>query len=71
VNALALGVEIGGTKLQAALGTPEAEIRACRRGTAPGGGAKAILEWFVREVPRLLDEAPAHGGAVQIGRAHV
>jgi len=65
VNALALGVEIGGTKLQAALGTPEGEIRVCRRGTAPDGGAKAILEWFVREVPGLLDEAPAHGGPVQ------
>lgn len=57
VAPLLLALEIGGTKLQAALGTSEGSIIECRRGTAPVGGAPAILEWFAGEVPLLV----AHG----------
>jgi glucokinase len=62
---LVLGVEIGGTKLQAALGSETGDILACRRGVAPAGGADALLEWFVQEAPALIKEAPAHGGTVR------
>lgn len=62
---LALGMEIGGTKLQAVLGTPEGELLARERGQAPADkGAGAILEWFGGAVPRLLDEAASRGGSV-------
>ena len=58
-----LGVEIGGTKLQLALGDEKGEIVDSRRGEAPAeGGAAAILEWFSREVPRVLDKARELGG---------
>jgi glucokinase len=53
-----LGIEIGGTKLQAALGTRDGEILALERGAAPtAGGAEAILEWFTDTVPTLLAQA--------------
>ncbi|MEA3366396.1 MAG: ROK family protein [Candidatus Hydrogenedentes bacterium] len=62
---LVLGIEIGGTKLQAALGTTEGEILVTERAQAPAnGGAQAILEWFGKAVPRLLDEAAARGESV-------
>jgi len=51
-----IGVEIGGTKLQVALGDADGNVIACRRGAAPAGGALAILEWFARELPVLLEQ---------------
>ncbi len=67
MNAFVVGVEIGGTKLQAALGTEEGEIVLTRRGAAPHGGAEPILEWFARELPELLKDVPSGGKAVRIG----
>ncbi|HNV21799.1 MAG TPA: ROK family protein, partial [Candidatus Hydrogenedentes bacterium] len=65
MDGLALGIEIGGTKLQAALGTPAGEVLAQERGRAPAGeGAQAILAWFEQSVPRLLAEASSRGRAV-------
>lgn len=62
---LALGIEIGGTKLQAALGTAEGKILATERGKAPPNeGAQGILEWFGGAVPRLLDDAARRGQSV-------
>lgn len=52
-----IGVEIGGTKLQAALGNDDGHIEICRRGAAPAGGATAIMEWFVPEIAALLEQA--------------
>ncbi|HPX41678.1 MAG TPA: ROK family protein [Candidatus Hydrogenedentes bacterium] len=65
MDGLALGIEIGGTKLQAALGTPAGEVLAQERGRAPAGeGAQAILAWFEQSVPRLLAEASSRGRTV-------
>lgn len=65
MTSLALGVEIGGTKLQAALGTADGEILATERGQAPTGqGARAILGWFEGVIPRLLEEASSRGKSV-------
>ncbi|MFP4502012.1 MAG: ROK family protein [Candidatus Hydrogenedentota bacterium] len=63
-----LAVEIGGTKLQAALGTAAGDILAVRRGRAdPARGAAAILSWFEREVPALIEENGATPAAIGIG----
>ena len=44
---LGLAIEIGGTKLQAALGFDGNGGLVTRRGSAPANeGAAAILEWF-------------------------
>jgi glucokinase len=51
-----IGAEIGGTKLQVALGDSEGNVLACRRGAAPDGGPLAILEWFAQELPLLLEQ---------------
>lgn len=62
---LALGIEIGGTKLQAALGTREGRILAKERVRAPAtGGAEALLGWFEAIVPRLLSQGQEIGGTV-------
>ena len=62
MNSPVLGVEIGGTKLQAALGSDAGEILVCRRGAAPAdGGAPAIVGWFADEIPALLAEGRAQG----------
>ncbi len=61
-----IGVEIGGTKLQAALGTSTGEIVRSVRGNASAHlGAKAILEWFLESIPPLLKEAETRGRAVK------
>ena len=57
MNRRVIGVEIGGTKLQAALGGGDGHIEACRRGAAPSGGATAIMEWFIPEIAALLEQA--------------
>ncbi len=60
-----IAVEIGGTKLQAALGTPSGEIEFLERGQAPADeGAHAILEWFNTSVPALLARARENGVTV-------
>lgn len=52
-----LGIEIGGTKLQAAIGLEDGTITKTIRGAAPSGGAQAILRWFEESLPALLDTA--------------
>ena len=55
MSGLVLAAEIGGTKLQAALGTPEGEILELTQGRAPSvGGADAVLSWFTTAIPELL-----------------
>ncbi len=57
---LALGIEIGGTKLQAGLGSAEGPLRAlARRRVDPSRGAEGIRE----AIPGLADEALAKAGA--------
>ncbi|MBN1341646.1 MAG: ROK family protein [Phycisphaerae bacterium] len=64
-DGLAIALEIGGSKLQAALGTSEGEIISVRRGAAPAEhGAQAILGWFLEGVPPLLEQARADGRRV-------
>jgi len=62
---LAIAIEIGGTKLQAALGTRDGEILVRERCVAPASeGAQAILAWFDESVPKLLIEAKSRGACV-------
>ncbi len=66
MSGLVLGVEIGGTKLQAALGRRDGTILARRRGSAPAGAdAKGILAWFPGPMRELIAEAGKHGGRVE------
>jgi glucokinase len=66
MSGLVLGVEIGGTKLQAALGRRDGTILARRRGIAPGGAdARSILEWFPAPLRELAGEAKRAGGPVE------
>ena len=68
-----IGIEIGGTKLQAALGSREGKVLALERGAvAPGETAEHILGWFDQAVPGLLKQAenqgaPASGIGVGFG----
>ena len=62
---LAIAIEIGGTKVQAALGERDGKILARERGIAPASeGAQAILAWFDEAVPKLLNEAKSRGSRV-------
>ena len=57
-NTNVLALEMGGTKLQLALGTAEGAILARKRGSVKvEDGAQGILEWFARAIPPLLEEA--------------
>jgi len=66
-----LAVEIGGTKLQAAPGTPGGDLFDVRRlSVEPGWTATDILEWVVETLTRLRNEVEAAGdsaGAVGVG----
>jgi glucokinase len=64
-----LGLEIGGTKLQAALGRTTGEILHKERGSVPpAAGAELILAWFDGSVPGLFDRAQELGlNAIGIG----
>lgn len=65
MKTLVVGCEIGGTKLQACLGTPEGEILWTERAKAPSEqGALAILEWFRESVPALVERAKKFDGRV-------
>jgi len=53
-----IGVEIGGTNLRLAYGTPEGEILAVHRGgVASEFGAHGILEWIKENLPLVLSQA--------------
>lgn len=68
-NGLILAAEIGGTKLQAALGRADGTILARRRTTvAKGTDAEGILAWFPGAIGELRQESSKHGGIIeQIG----
>ena len=56
MSKMILGVEIGGTKLQLALGTPEGDILAAQQGRVdPAGGGQGIREWLVEEIPAFIE----------------
>ncbi len=66
MSGLVLGVEIGGTKLQAVLGRRDGTIVARRRGAAPAGsGAREILAWFVEPLRDLAADAKSQGGKLE------
>jgi len=54
VKTRVIGIEIGGTKLQAAIGREDGTIEKTIRGAAPPGGAEAILGWFEKELPGFI-----------------
>ncbi|MCL4691129.1 MAG: ROK family protein [Candidatus Hydrogenedentes bacterium] len=61
----ALGLEIGGTKLQAALGSRDGIIAHRQRGAADSSaGAESILSWFDHSIPALLEQAAKDGPRV-------
>ncbi len=62
---LALGLEIGGTKLQAALGSYDGAIIERERGEVAAGAApEQTLAWFEEHVPGLVARAEDDGKAV-------
>lgn len=65
MNDVKLALEIGGTKLQAALGRPSGEILHRERSSADAeAGAESILSWFGHSVPELVRLAHAKGWTV-------
>jgi glucokinase len=63
MSGLVLAAEIGGTKLQAALGRADGTVLARRRGSVPKGiDAARILSWFPGAVAELRAESAKHGG---------
>jgi glucokinase len=62
LNPVYIGVEIGGTKLQLAPGTPSGEIGAVLQGrVAAEDGAAGILGWLKANLPRVLEQAERSG----------
>ncbi len=66
---LILGVEIGGTKLQLALGTPSGEILVTHQGRVEKDqGGEGIRAWLKREIPAFIrGKAPQFGRVAAIG----
>lgn len=66
---LILGIEIGGTKLQLALGRLSGEILAVNQGRVEKAqGGEGIRKWLKREVPVFIrEQAPELGQVVAIG----
>lgn len=57
-----VGVEIGGTKLQIALGNPDGSIVKTVRGKVnTNKGSKGILDWFKENLKELLQEQTSQG----------
>ena len=51
-----LGIEIGGTKLQLAIGTPHGDIVALRQGRVDiNRGGEGIREWLERQIPDFIE----------------
>lgn len=62
---LLLGVEIGGTKLQIALATPDGELSRIHRGTVDvEKGANGILDWLSVNIPVLIKHSADHGDRI-------
>lgn len=63
-----VAVEIGGTKLQVALGTPEGRIVDVERGSVdPARGAEGILAWLDSAMAQVLGRCPGDGRCAAIG----
>lgn len=63
-----LGIEIGGTKLQAARGHSDGAIVELITGSVdPSKGAEAILEWIEATVPRLIPAGNQPVSAIGVG----
>lgn len=63
--ALSIGVEIGGTKLQAALGNRQGSILSCERTNAPPHPtAESVLEHITSSIEQCVDAAHARGEEV-------
>lgn len=65
-----LAVEIGGTKLQVALGTAEGKIVDVERGNVdPARGAEGILAWLASATAAVIGRCPSDGtcGAIGVG----
>jgi glucokinase len=57
-----LGVEIGGTKLQLAIGTPQGDILEVHQGrVAVEQGAQGILAWLRKNVPIVMEQSVQMG----------
>lgn len=66
MSELVLSLEIGGTKLQAALGHSDGTIIEKQRSAADASaGAESILAWFTSSVPDLLECAALRGDTVR------
>ena len=62
MNQSIIGVEIGGTKLQLAIGTPEGQILNLYQGTVnPADGAQGILSWLKIHITIVMDQILASG----------
>ena len=62
MNPSIIGVEIGGTKLQLAIGTPEGDILAVQQGrVAVETGAHGILAWLQERIPIVMDQSAKSG----------
>lgn len=63
------GIEIGGTKLQIALGRADGTILTSLRGSVdPSDGAQGILAWIEKQLPGFIaDNSPAFGLPSAIG----
>lgn len=63
-----LAIEIGGTKLQVALGTPDGKIVDVERGNVdPVRGAEGILAWLAIAVAAVIGRCPSDGACRAIG----
>ena len=60
-----MGIEIGGTKLQAGLGTADGELLQLRTGKVPDNpDAEKILAWFIPIIEELKRWAASNDGAI-------
>lgn len=63
-----VGVEIGGTKLQVALGDGAGTIYARERGDVdPAGGAQGIMAWLEKATEKIISNCPPDGSCAAIG----
>lgn len=68
MTAYLIGVEIGGTKLQVALGTGDGRILDRERGDVdPARGAQGILAWLEEATAAVMKRCPDDGACTAIG----
>lgn len=61
---LVLGIEIGGTKLQAVLGKDNEFMYSVRGNVNPEDGAAGVLDWMTKNVPQVILKAAELGETV-------